>query len=539
MKKVFILFIAFISAFLISRAQTYIFREGFENGIPSTWCNYDVDGDGYSWLVLDWSPHSGDGCVASASYDFDDGALTPNNFLVTPAIAIPSDLSSDNNVALWWWVAAQDGNWPSDHYEIYISTTGNAVDDFTSPAVYTETISTNKWLLRYLDLTPYIGQNIYIAFVHNNCEDEFVMKLDDIEVVYFTEPTIIAWVNEIDFGDIIVGEQSESQPLTFYSALLDAELTLSVEPPFEISPCGSSFTQQLTVYSNTHSTVRVRYAPFSPGIDVGVLSIRSGDLVRNVTLRGTGVDCSAHPLPFHEDFEEDVSMCWTNSDFDEDGKTWMWKNDGYGHSSDGYYLSLSYDAEEWVDIMPNDWLITPQLAIPGNGAHLTWWVAAYVQNWPENTYDVLISTEGTGPGDFYSIYSETVTSDTYRQRMLDLSAYANQNIHIAFAHHTNTEENPNSYGLVIDDVTVEAGAGIIDNVDGTNILLYPNPAHDVLSIKYVNGCELLVCNMLGQILHRETAADDEVCIDTHAFAPGTYFVHVKGNKNCVGKFIVQ
>ena len=476
--------------------------------------------------------------MASASYDFDDGALTPNNFLVTPAIAIPSDLSSDNNVALWWWVAAQDGNWPSDHYEIFISTTGNTVADFTSPAVYTETISTNEWLLRYLDLTPYIGQTIYIAFVHNNCEDEFVMKLDDIEVLYFTEPTIIAWTDEIDFGDIVVGEQSASQSLMVYSALLDAELTLSVASPFEISPCGSSFTQQLTVYSNTYSTVRVRYAPVSPGVDVGVLSIRSGDLVRNVTLRGTGVDCSALSLPFHEDFEEDVSMCWTNSDFDEDGKTWMWMEDGYGHESNGYYLSLSYDDENWVDIMPNDWLITPQLAIPSEGAHLTWWSAAYVNDWPENTYDVLISTEGTGPGDFYSIYSETVTSETYQQHTLDLGAYANQNIYIAFAHHTNTEETADSYGLVIDDIVVEAGTSIYDFEVNEDILLYPNPVRDVLNISSVQGCEVLICNMLGQILRRVDAAVDEIQINTQSFAPGTFFVQVKGEKNCVKRFVV-
>lgn len=543
MRKICVLIIALISTLVVSNAQTYIFQEDFENGIPSSLRNYDVDGDGYSWLILGWEngygPHAGDHCVASASYDFDDGPLTPNNFLVTPAITIPSDLSSDNSVALWWWVAAQDGNWPSDHYEIYISTTGNTVDDFSSQAVYTETISTSDWLLRYLDLTPYIGQTIYVAFVHNNCEDEFVMKLDDIEVLYFTEPTILAWVDEIDFGDVIVGERSESRTISIYSTFLDGELTVSVAPPFEVSPCGSSYTQQLTVYSNAHSTVRVRFSPTAPGDFEEILSARSGVLSRNITLRGTGVDCSARALPFYEDFEDEISMCWTNSDFDEDGMMWTWMDDGNGHSSNGYFLSLSYDTEEWVDIMPNDWLIAPQLAIPGSGAHLTWWAAAYVQNWPENTYDVLISTEGTGPGDFHSIYSETVTSETYQQRTLDLSAFANQNIHVAFAHHTNTQENPNSYGLVIDDITVEEGAGISDNAVEETVMLYPNPVRDVLNIRFVKGSDVMICNMLGQVLHQEKAVGDEIVIDTQHYAAGTYFVQVKGEKNCVKRFIVR
>ena len=321
--------------------------------------------------------------------------------------------------------------------------------------------------------------------------------------------------------------------------MLSESLTLTVAPPFEISPCGATYTQQLSVPANTAATIFVRYTPVTAGNDVGSVNIVSGNISLSVTLHGIGVECSAQELPFYEDFEADVNQCWTNSDFDEDGMTWMWMNDGYGHQSDGYYVSMSYDTEEWVDIMPNDWLITPQLAIPANGAHISWWAAAYAEDWPDNTYDVLISTEGTGPGDFYSIYSETTTTEEYQQRTLDLSAYANQNIYIAFAHHTNTEQTADSYGLVIDDISVEAGVGISENVEDESILIYPNPTSDILNISSVNGCEILICNMLGQIVHQITAIHDEVTIDTRDFAKGTYFVQVKGEKNCVKKFVVK
>ena len=544
MRKHFILSIIFCFALLVSSAQTYLLQEGFENGIPASWGNFDVDGDGHSWVVLDWeedgyNPHTGNACVTSASYDFEDEELTPNNYLITPAITIPSDLTVDNNLALRWWAAAQDGNFPADHYEIYISTTGNTVADFNTPAVFMETLYTDVWLQQSLNLTPYIGQTIYIAFVHNNCEDEFVMKLDDIEISYFTEPAIVCGADELDFGYVLVGEQSREQHFPIISALLSESLTLTVAPPFEISPCGATYTQQLSVPANTAATIFVRYTPVTAGNDVGSVNIVSGNISLSVTLHGIGVECSAQELPFYEDFEADVNQCWTNSDFDEDGMTWMWMNDGYGHQSDGYYVSMSYDTEEWVDIMPNDWLITPQLAIPANGAHISWWAAAYAEDWPDNTYDVLISTEGTGPGDFYSIYSETTTTEEYQQRTLDLSAYANRNIYIAFAHHTNTEQTADSYGLVIDDISVEAGVGISENVEDESILIYPNPTSDILNISSVNGCEILICNMLGQTVQHLTAIYDEVTIDTRDFAKGTYFVQVKGEKNCVKKFVVK
>lgn len=544
MKKIIALAVSLIATLLISNAQTFILQEGFENGIPSSWGNIDADGDGHSWMALDgeedgYNPHSGNGCVASASYDFEDEGLAPDNYLITPAVSIPSELTSNHRVMLQWWVAAQDGNFPADHYEIYISTTGSTAGDFTSPAVYTETISTDTWIHRYLDLTPYIGQTIYIAFVHNRCEDEFVMKLDDIEVSYFTEPTLVVEVEELDFGDIIVGHQSRRQSFAINSAFLSEEITLTVNPPFEISPCGSSFTQNLSFPANSFSTVYVRFIPDAAGSISGSLNITSGDIALSVNLLGNGVDCTAQLLPFREDFEDEVSPCWTNSDFDEDGMTWMWMDDGYGHESDGYYVSMSYNTDTWEDIMPNDWLITPQLAIPVNGAQLSWWAAAYAEDWPENTYDVLISTEGTGPGDFYSIYSETMTTEQFQQRTLDLSAYANQSIYIAFAHHTNTEETADSYGLAIDDIVVEAGTGIHDIAVTADILLYPNPVSDVLNIGFVKGCDIVIYNVTGQVIHHAKPMDDTIRIDVNTYAAGTYFVQAKGEKNCVKRFVVR
>ena len=80
---------------------------------------------------------------------------------------------------------------------------------------------------------------------------------------------------------------------------------------------------------------------------------------------------------------------------------------------------------------------------------------------------------------------------------------------------------------------------IEDYLDENDILLYPNPASDVLNVSFVNGCEILIYNTLGQIVYQDKVVGDEVRVDTHAFAPGTYFVQVKGEKNCVKRFVVK
>ena len=128
MKKILFFVALFTTTLMASKAQTLLFNEGFENGLPSTWNNIDHDGDGFSWEVLTADEdlidtHTGNGCIASASYDYEEEeALEPDNYLITPAITIPANLTAANMPMLSWWVAAQDPDYPADYYEVRIST---------------------------------------------------------------------------------------------------------------------------------------------------------------------------------------------------------------------------------------------------------------------------------------------------------------------------------------------------------------------------------------------------------------------------------
>lgn len=94
MQKKLLLFLTVLLFPWAMKAQTN-FHEGFESGIPSTWTNIDSDNDGYNWVRASVllagetiSPHDGTDFVCSQSYDENDGDLTPDNWLVTPAITV-------------------------------------------------------------------------------------------------------------------------------------------------------------------------------------------------------------------------------------------------------------------------------------------------------------------------------------------------------------------------------------------------------------------------------------------------------------------
>ena len=169
---------------------------GFETGelLPG-WSAVDEDGDGNNWYVYQAASnaHTGDYSMFSESYINDVGALTPNNWLMTPSIFI------GNAMELRYWVAAQDPAWASEHYSVKVSTSGTGISDFTT-TLYTETLSDGDWHEVVLDLSSFSGDNIHVAWQHHEVTDMYLMKLDDISVVNTVtrEVAFLADFEEID-----------------------------------------------------------------------------------------------------------------------------------------------------------------------------------------------------------------------------------------------------------------------------------------------------------------------------------------------------
>ncbi|MBO4752671.1 MAG: choice-of-anchor J domain-containing protein, partial [Bacteroidales bacterium] len=131
MKKL-LLFAAILASGLAASAQNVIFEESFDNGIPHTWISLDQDEDGYGWtdavtLLTEWDAIEaledfavgGNGNAAvSISYTFTDDdyyVLTPDNWLISPAIAIPSSGACE----LAWYTSL---SFEEDFVSVYVAT---------------------------------------------------------------------------------------------------------------------------------------------------------------------------------------------------------------------------------------------------------------------------------------------------------------------------------------------------------------------------------------------------------------------------------
>ena len=183
-------------------SQTWSFDEGLDG-----WTLIDADGDGHNWYhssqsnsthgVTATASHSGEGHLMGESYcNSTSTALYPDDYLVSPQ---KQNIGNGTTVRLW--ACAQDTNYPSEHFGIAVSSTGNtSAAAFTMVQEWTLTAKGDQpgfpamgrdgktarnagaWHEYTCDLSAYAGQELWIAVRHFNVSDQFIICLDDVSI---------------------------------------------------------------------------------------------------------------------------------------------------------------------------------------------------------------------------------------------------------------------------------------------------------------------------------------------------------------------
>ena len=176
----------------------------FDDGTFMGWTTIDANNDGYNWVMgsqiggvylVSGASLAGTGhgssadMVCSGSYsNATSQAITPDNYLVSPAKAEYTGIS--------FWACAQDASYAAEHYGVAVSTAGNtSASDFTIVQEWTmtakgdgamsigrdgQTRAQGAWYQKTVDLSAYAGQDIWVAIRHFNCNDQFILNVDDI-----------------------------------------------------------------------------------------------------------------------------------------------------------------------------------------------------------------------------------------------------------------------------------------------------------------------------------------------------------------------
>jgi thiol-disulfide isomerase/thioredoxin len=180
MKK--ILFTMCILMFGIYYSQTY-YSQDFNTAGLNGWVSTDIDGDGNQWFNGNASgiyPNLGSGTMVSYSYKSGQ-ALTPNDLLTSPLIDL-STVTASNVFLLYDVMTHPQNSGTPEKYSVYITTTNNPTAITASTPVYTESPSYAGVQTKTIDLSSFIGQQVYVSFRHYDSTPFWLIGMDNVVV---------------------------------------------------------------------------------------------------------------------------------------------------------------------------------------------------------------------------------------------------------------------------------------------------------------------------------------------------------------------
>jgi len=158
-----------------------VLNENFEGSLNPLWYELDYDGNGACWQISQTGGAVDDGgYIYSSSIDA-DGFPIPNNynFLASPGFTVGAE-----GTWLNYWMGAYDANTSNETYWLMVASPASTnFGDFRT--IQTNTLTDHNWTKYSVNLAPYVGQYISIAFMHiaGNSPNRNRLKLDGFEVV--------------------------------------------------------------------------------------------------------------------------------------------------------------------------------------------------------------------------------------------------------------------------------------------------------------------------------------------------------------------
>jgi len=416
--------------------------EGFEGGaIPANWTVYNEDGDSYQWEAYKTTSAHSDSFVARVHYNY----YGCDDWLITPRLTVAAGDS------IIFWAKSYSSSYLED-FEVLLSTTGNAVGDFTTQLDAVTDTPYDPWTKYGYDLSAYDGQNIYVA-VRCVSVNEFYLYVDDFsgpELWVPAGPAIAFSTTDLDFGTVGIGG-SQDLPLVIYSVGA-SDLTVSA-----VSSDNAHFTHDfpgVTVISPGDSlVVTVTFTPTVEPQETGTLTITHDGTKAESYIAMSGRGFAGL---FFEDFETTVPPAgWTDYHLGDAGSQ-GWYQSNVNH--DSWYARHTYESAYNCD----DWLVTPAVTIPAGKYHAALEFIMYEYLPDDYMYHgVWVSTGsgdpsgGGGPsgyGDFIELQQIPVTPEfDWTPAILDLGTYAGETIYLAFVYQ---DSNTYSDAWGIDSVKV-------------------------------------------------------------------------------------
>lgn len=406
--------------------------------------------------------------------DYDLPDLDGKDIVYKLAIENPATVNislegSSYNTRLAVYQVSNDSLWVpgSDNYLFYN-------DDYNLPGKSSRAI----WsALRDMAL---VAGNYYVVIdAYSTSEGTYSISVD--ADITSNEPEINIAPQTINFTEMVIGKATDNKTFTLSNGgtapYTIQSIAINNDVDFEMN-LTSSLPQ--TVLNNQYGFT-VKFTPQSAGEKTATITVLTNVGSRTLTVSGTALQAGMTWESFEG--ENFPAAGWSTIDTDGDNHNFCPWSGTYARTGDGFAMSNS--GSMWGDDYdPDNWMVTPKLTVR-NGDKLIWYVRPMNPTIPGDHYEVKLSTTGNTASDFsVQLRDEIVSADVWIKKEIDLSAYANQNVYLAFHHIDNGED---CYAFAIDDVFMPPLSQAI--IPETAEILFPEDDTD-----YIYGMSSLLWN---------------------------------------------
>jgi len=187
----------------------------------------------------------------------------------------------------------------------------------------------------------------------------------------------------------------------------------------------------------------------------------------------------------------------------------------------------------------DDWLISPSITLGSTGNELTFWAKSCDNAYPDEEFQVFVSTTTTAIASFTAIGAlETTAFGAYAEYTYDLSAYDGQAIFVGIRC-----TSPDQFGFMLDDFKVTTtGLGINDTL-ANKFSTYPNPSSNVVNISNnydIQFTEVNITDINGRTVKSLKVNNlSEVQMNVSELNSGVYFMNIATDSGKVVKKFIK
>ena len=515
---------------------------------PTCWTSIETNGgDGWQRITAGTSPLPGwqggtmttpqGGGNAAAYCTWNTGGETKNDqWLITPPIQVSAPYTYLHFKVFWF------GHY-ADYLDVKVSTTDNQVSSFTTTllAIDTTHLLHNTWKHFVVDLSEYVGQQIYIGFyehVSDNFYEGAFLAIDLIEINDNGEvlPEALVIPTSWDAGSVLIN-QSVTSPIFTLTNIGGDTLTVNEIQGLENTPFTCSLDPtSVNLTSGQSVNFTFTFNPTQEGVYNTICTLVTNG--GNVTISLSGIcilSCLITEFPWVESFEgvEFPPACWTSIETNG-GDGWQritagtsplpgWQG-GTMTTPQGGGNAAAYCTWTTGGQTKNDqWLITPpiQVSAPYTNLHFfVFWFGHYA-----DYLDVKVSTTDNQVSSFtttlLAIDTTHLIHNAWKNFVIDLSAYVDQQIYLAFYEHVSDNFNEGAF-LALDLVMINELLTINEKYVNELIHVFPNPAYDKIYIATNNLKNVEIYNLNGKLIKVE----NKNVLDVSDLESGLYLIKV-------------